>query len=240
VPSNSVASVDNSHLDSLNEQVKQLLETNKQLVVSLRSQSAQLELLKNELSESESRIGNVEYQAIWQSNSVNNVVAYFADRLDRHQSAISNLLNQVFFINLKSDNTEAVFDAANSTGFSRVNTDSGFFLVSLKNAEPYLDGYKITLDVGNPLSADYQNAKYQVAWGKKFDVNDYTNNSNSYQAWVASLHSKEISSSDNLMAGTWNKVQLVLSPAKSDELGYISIKFSTTTAMLRQPFKTTP
>jgi uncharacterized coiled-coil protein SlyX len=242
VPSatNSASGEDHPRLDALNEQVKQLLETNKNLASLLEKQSAVLDSLKTTLNGYDNRIGKVEDQAAWQSNSLNNVIAYFASQITRQQASISNLSVQVFYLNLKSDNTEGIFDAANSTGFSRINTHSGFFLVALKDVEPYLDGYKVNLDVGNPLAATYKNLKFQVSWGKKFDINQFTNDANAYQTWSTNLHSKEISVPDDLSAGTWNKVQLVLSPAKSDELSYISIKLSTDTASLKQPFRATP
>ena len=163
---------------------------------------------------------------------------YFSDQLTRQQTTISNLAWQIIILNLKSsDNGEAVFDAADSTGFSRINSESGFFLVSLKNVEPYLDGYRVTVKVGNPLSADYSNLKFDVSWGKKYESKDAANDPKAFQNWQASLHTKEISMPDKLLSGSWNMIQLVLSPAKSDELGYISIKLSTKTASLRTPLE---
>ena len=238
---------DRSQMDALKVEVKQLHDTNKELVAKLEQQSSAIakqstafDAIKLGEEDYSRRIAKVEYQAIWQSNSVNNVIQYFSDRLAAHQAAISNVTWQVVLLNLKSQDNEAVFDAANSTGFSRINTDSGFFLVALKNVEPYLDGYRISLDVGNPLSATYKNLKFNVSWGKKYDSKESANDPNAYQKWVSTLHTKEISVVDDLAAGAWNKVQLVLSPAKSDELGYISIKLTTDTASLRRPLQTQP
>jgi hypothetical protein len=232
---NSMSAEDRARMDGLKEEVNHLSETNKALVAKLEKQSAALETVKMLADTYDKRIGKVEDQALWQSNSLNNVVQYFADQLAKQQFSISNLAWQTFMLNLKSDNTEAVFDAADSTGFSRLYSSSGFFLVSLKNVEQYLDGYKATFDVGNPLSATYENLKYQVTWGKKFDAKSVATNTNAFSDWETSLHSKEISSADKLLPGSWNKISLILSPAKSDELSYIKLKIETSTASLRTP-----
>jgi hypothetical protein len=251
---NGMSAEDRSQMDALKDEVKKLRDANKELAAKIEQQSSDigkqsavlekqgtaLETIKLGEEDQSGRIAKVEYQAIWQSNSVNNVIQYFSDRLAAQQTAISNVTWQVILLNLKSQDNEAVFDAANSTGFSRINTDSGFFLVALKNVEPYLDGYRISLDVGNPLSATYKNLKFNVSWGKKYDSKESANDPNAYQKWLSALHTKEISVVDDLAAGTWNKVQLVLSPAKSDELGYISIKLTTDTASLRRPLQAQP
>ena len=234
---NAVSTEDRARMDALKNEVKQLHEANKELVAKLEKQSTALETVKMLADTYDKRVGKVEDQALWQSNSVNNVVQYFSDQLAKQQTSISNLAWQVILLNPKSDNSEAVFDAANSTGFSRINTDSGFFLVSLENVEPYLEGFRINLEVGNPLLATYKNLKFQVSWGKKFDSKEAANDPNAYQKWLSGLHSKKISIPDDLAAGAWNKVQLVLSPAKSDELGYIAVKLSTDTASLRRPLQ---
>ena len=110
---------DRAHLDGLKEEVKQLRETNKDLAARLEKQSGALETLKMLTDTYDKRVEKVREDMSWQTNALNNVVQYFSDQLTRQQTTISNLAWQIIILNLKSsDNGEAVFDAADSTGFS--------------------------------------------------------------------------------------------------------------------------
>lgn len=170
------------------------------------------------------------------TNTFNSLVNYLGNELARHQTSISNLAWEVVMLNFKTSDTssEATFDASDATGFQRINTSSGFFLVSFKNAEPYLDGYKVTLEIGNPLSATYDGLKFNLTWGKKYNAKDYDNAGDGYSKWQAGLKKKEVSILEKLMPGSWNRVSLVMSPAKSDELSYIKVKLSSDTLSLRK------
>jgi len=171
-----------------------------------------------------------------QTNSFQALINYLNTELPRQQNATSNLAWQFLLLKLKStDNSEALFDASESSGFSRVDSTSGFFLVSLKNVEPYLDGYKLTLNVGNPLSATYESLKFNVIWGKKLNSADSLTDANAYSKWEKTLRNKEVTIADKLQPGAWNKVTLVLSPAKSDELGHIKIRLNAGQVSLRKP-----
>jgi hypothetical protein len=137
---------------------------------------------------------------------------------------------------------EAVFDGNRPGGVVRLNTDSGFFLVSFKDAQPYLEGYRVTVELGNPLAADYDNAEIHVAWGgsEPSAYNEVLTNANAlqkfnnaYQTWKNSLHSNDIPIPGRLFAGKWNKIQLVLSPAKPSDLGYVRIKLDTPSVSLK-------
>jgi hypothetical protein len=115
-------------------------------------------------------------------------------------------------------------------------------LVSFKDAQPYLEGYRVTVELGNPLAADYDNAEIHVAWGgsEPSAYNEVLTNANAlqkfnnaYQTWKNSLHSNDIPIPGRLFAGKWNKIQLVLSPAKPSDLGYVRIKLDTPSVSLK-------
>jgi hypothetical protein len=58
----------------------------------------------------------------------------------------------------------AVLDLGSKT-YSSLVTSNGIFYVKVEGAEPYLDGYKIHLLIGNPLSARYSEVKLRARWG---------------------------------------------------------------------------
>ena len=121
---------------------------------------------------------------------------------------------------------EAAIDL-NSTGYSRVDTDSGTFFVSVHNAVPYLDGYKVELSIGNPSSATFTDARLKARWGRAYDPNDPNT-----QQWEAALHSREYPISSHLMAGRWTNFEIVLPSTRPEETAYVEVSLQTPKVIL--------
>ena len=114
--------------------------------------------------------------------------------------------------------------------FQRLDTDSGFFLISVKEAVPYLNGYKLHLNIGNPLSASYSGVKVKARWAQAYNYTKYTEAS--FDEWQKSIQEKETSLVDVLDAGTWNNVEVILAPATTEQLGFVTLSISTDTVRL--------
>lgn len=54
-----------------------------------------------------------------------------------------------------------------SKGYSYVSTDKGVFLFTVDGAEPFLDGHKIILRIGNPMNMTFSGFKLKVRYGKR-------------------------------------------------------------------------
>lgn len=121
----------------------------------------------------------------------------------------------------------AIFDPADPGGYSRLDSDGGTFLVSLVNADRYLDGYRVTMHFGNPSSATYAGFKLKAKWGARYEKGG------DYSAWSAALREKSLDLTTDLDAGSWNKVSFVLSPAKPEEFGHLELSITTNTVRLR-------
>ena len=68
--------------------------------------------------------------------------------------------------NLASKYTIAELSPASPKKFIRIDSLSGFsLLVSLEDVTPYLDGYRVKLEIGNPTTAVYVGYKMTVEWG---------------------------------------------------------------------------
>ena len=118
----------------------------------------------------------------------------------------------------------ASFDPAADKSFSRIDSTTGTFLVAVENATPYVDGFKVTCDFGNPSSATYHGFKLKVKWGPRFDSK--TNGTKSKE-WFDTLQEKELTMTETLRGGSWNPVTFVVSPAKADQFGYLEISIET-------------
>jgi hypothetical protein len=119
------------------------------------------------------------------------------------------------------------FDVSEPGKFQRLDTNNGTLLISLKDAQPYLNGYKINFNVGNPSSATYNGFKAKLRWGKALS------DGMDYGEWQKSLHDKEMTFVESLSPGTWNRIIVHLAPATSEELGTLQLSITTDTISLR-------
>jgi hypothetical protein len=117
-----------------------------------------------------------------------------------------------------------------SHDFVKLDTITGSSLVSVREVSPYLDGYRVVLNIGNLSFATYTGFKLRVNWNRSYDWDKWTEAS--YEAWDKALREKEVSFTDSLKPGTWNKVELLLPSTKADELGYFKLSMETETLSL--------
>jgi hypothetical protein len=156
--------------------------------------------------------------------------------VDRLQKEIDELKLETTFLKIfQNPYKSAVFDPSETKGYGRLDTTSGFFLFSITDIKPYLDGYKIVANVGNPSAARYIGFALKAKWGTRFDVNKAkTDKSYNYDSWHKTLTEKDIRFTETLKPSTWNKVSFVVSPAKPDAFGYLEISMTTDTVGLIQ------
>lgn len=122
-----------------------------------------------------------------------------------------------------------------SKDYGRIDTDNGFFLVSCQDVRPYLDGYKVTLHVGNPLGVRFVGFKITARWGPRYTGAD--NDYESYGRWIAGLKVKVFSFTDALEVGRWNEVELVLTETTANQIGYIQVSLDTNVVSMFVPGK---
>ena len=132
----------------------------------------------------------------------------------------------------KQDRSDTVNLDPSSRGYQRVDSDTSYFLVSVKDASPYLDGYRLTLNIGNLADADFTNVVLTIKWAKAYDWGKFTNES--YNEWKQSIHSKDISLTDLLKGGTWNVVSVDLTPSAANEMGYLELSIKSPSVLLRK------
>ncbi|HEV3306465.1 MAG TPA: hypothetical protein VGZ91_08495 [Candidatus Sulfotelmatobacter sp.] len=135
-----------------------------------------------------------------------------------------------YLLRIKQDKSEEINLDLTQKAYQRLDTDNGFFLVSVEETVPYLNGYKIHLTIGNPSYATYMNYKLKVRYSKPYDWGKYTQAS--YDEWNKGILEKEISYPESLQPGTWNSVDVVLAPANADQLGYLTLSMAASTVSL--------
>jgi len=124
----------------------------------------------------------------------------------------------------------AWFDTTGGKGYQRVDANMGYFLVGLEKVEPYLDGQKITLSIGNPGNVTFHGFKIRASWSGRMPAANLSPEEKS-KVWEAfrsnKEREKEIALVDSLRPGTWNRVQFIISPKKAEEFGMLGIGITT-------------
>ncbi len=123
--------------------------------------------------------------------------------------------------------TYAELDTSKET-YQQVKSNNATFLMTFVKAEPYLNGYKVTLSIGNITTATFNGFDLKLKWGAKEP--EY---SDKWIDWWHGLKTKEQHFTDDLVPGRWNRVEVALLPASADELGFLQVSIETNALTLR-------
>jgi|SRR5665213_1831783 len=101
----------------------------------------------------------------------------------------------------------------------RLDSSGLILLVSIEHVEPYLDGYKIVLSIGNPSSAKLSGYDLTSSWS--YDEARYRKK-------------RSDTFTGTLEPGTWTKTELILPETSGSELRFVAIGIKATNVMLRR------
>jgi TolA-binding protein len=135
-----------------------------------------------------------------------------------------------YLLSQKQDRQDTLVLTLTDHTFQRLDTDTGFFLISVQEVTPYLNGYKLSLNIGNPMAAKYSGAKVKLTWNTFYDARNYTEAS--FKEWQKNKQEKEVVLPSTLLPGTWNSIEVILAPATTDQLGDVTFAMSTDTVFL--------
>lgn len=112
-----------------------------------------------------------------------------------------------------------------SKSFTRLATPSGVLFVSVQDAQPYLDGYKVFLDIGNPSNASLVGGNLEISWGPKprKPIGSEDTKQNIRADWFLDRMVKTVELAQPIRSGSWNKVELILTPAKAADLELVEM-----------------
>ena len=116
-----------------------------------------------------------------------------------------------------------------ATEYSTVKTKWGTFIVVCNGVTPYLDGYKVGLSIGNITTATFLGAKIVVGWGDNPDkdiVDPFLN-------IHGSRYTKEFDVTTQFDPGQYSHTEVVLTPAKPEDIKRIGVRPSFDVIRLR-------
>jgi len=139
----------------------------------------------------------------------------------------------------------AVLSIDHPRELSIARNNLGSFPVYIESVEPYLDGYKLVLEIGNPLIAEINGtitvisgtatpnmpaqASGEQNTSEKVDE-DAVRQADAYSekisAWTKSLRRTTFFLDSMLKPAAWSKINVIITPAKLEELSHLEVSFS--------------
>lgn len=141
--------------------------------------------------------------------------------LERKSEALEYRLNF-----LRDAEKTITIDPAGNPAFQRLRTSYGDFFVTLEGVEPYLDGIRVRLKVGNPTSADFNGFDLQVTWGERQPDLSGDNAVPKWKRWRGEMRTKDCPFTNILTSGTWNKVSFILPATEPEQFGHLELSMS--------------
>ena len=121
--------------------------------------------------------------------------------------------------------------------YQRLETENGALMVAFDSMEPYLDGYRVTLQIGNPSLLTYAGFEATTTWGPSWEGGQTNSNTADITHWQSLQHTNVVRLTDRLLPGTWNYVNLVIAPAKPDEIRNLELFIKTDSISLTPGIK---
>lgn len=156
-------------------------------------------------------------------------------QLESQQAEITEVSRRRFMDILARDQYQsATFDPAANEIYSRVDTTVGPFLMTVHAVSPNADGVKVILNLGNITTARYSGGKLHVKWATREPDQKMENYSSAYTKWIGSIQEREITFTESLIPGRWNKVTVVLPGVQANKFGYLNVSMEVSQLQLMQ------
>lgn len=181
----------------------------------------QIKELKNEISNLKYEVNNLS-----KSEEMDGLSEIKEEIKRLNDESVENTL-ELFYIKRATMPNPIVINLKESSGFCKINTEYGIFLVGVKETTPYLGGYKVKFKIGNITSAEFFDPKIKLKWNRSYEKYSQLAKEKKeipcYKEWSANAKEKEYSISKKLEPNTWNIIEVFID-APIEELDYV--KFS--------------
>lgn len=132
---------------------------------------------------------------------------------------LSDLEKRVFSMWLNTKYPASVSLSLTDHAYSVIKTNVGNLLFQVLDITPYANGVNIKMEIGNPNSVTFYGLKVNVGWGKSKNDPAY--------------HMKDVDLAGTLLPGYWTVQNIILSPAKTSDIGYLAVSASVNRIGLR-------
>ena len=148
-------------------------------------------------------------------DEANTKLATLEGQISDLKNEIDELKKQKAFDDFFRESDKYAYLTPGDEGYSAIRFDLGVLTVKLDDIKPYANGSKITLRIGNTLSAAIDGLTATLEWGKVDSAGTPINDE---------AKSKKVTLKEVLPPGAWTKTSLVLDGVKPSELGFVRLK----------------
>ena len=173
--------------------------------------------LENRLNSLEAYVEKIQPTLVEFSDNLHESIKKYTQELEDSLNGYSQKLEANLEERLRSVDTRKVVLNPFSKAYQRIDTNSGYFLISVQDMKPIENGFRLVLHIGNPNYADFSEFKVRLFWGKAWDPNSTV----SYEDWRRSLSGSEYVFQGTIKKGMWNPMEVDLVPADTAQLGYL-------------------
>ena len=145
---------------------------------------------------------------------------------DFSKSLVSNLDQQ-----LQTVRSNAVVVNPLSRKVTKIESNTGTFLLAVSRMDKIDGGYRLFLQIGNPNAATYGDVKFRLFWGSQYST---VSSTMTFDKWHQSLKGSEFVYSGTLEAGVWTDIAVDLKPAEYSQLQYIECEMEVNTVKLQK------
>ncbi len=118
----------------------------------------------------------------------------------------------------KADSSAPAYVSIADKAYGTAHTPHGPLFITVEDVQPYANGQRLALTIGNPTMATFNGATLKIRHGES----------------LLKSQEKTVSITDVIRSGTWNKVNVVLAPATAAQLEYLSVEVSFSQLSLRR------
>jgi hypothetical protein len=119
-------------------------------------------------------------------------------------------------------NASAIFDPTES-GFQRIDSNLGTFVVSVQDVRQFADGVKVTVRLGNLSNTTFNGANLSIKYGPREPSSDDEKFVEKMETWEKAIQTKEEHIVRDLRPGFWNPVQIILPKIAQSDFGYMEV-----------------
>ena len=149
----------------------------------------------------------------------------------------------------KIESESAAVVSPSSKGYAIARNEYGTFPVIIEDAQPYLDGHKIKLRIGNLISAAMTGVKLELVYGGRdpeYPTRDATmseaDTTKAFAQYTATVDQNKksrrtliVDAGKDIAPASWTIVEAIISPSKAEDLGRIEVKVKVEGMKLSNP-----
>ena len=186
---------------------------------SQQQQSGNIEKVQEEIKTLNKKVYDLEIRLSEIPQEDKSKQLHVEQELSNLSSSLNSLATDYAALDSNINKYKSCVFTRNSKGFQRVDTDLGYFFISITGISEHKNNYTLHLNIGNPYMSEIPGFILQLKWGKAFNPSG----SVTHDDWIKSLQSKDEHFAEHLKPGRWNKIEVSLGTVLAEKLEYITI-----------------